>query len=132
MNAKEIREKRKELGITQKKLAEMLGVSTQTINGYENGKEIPSTKIKILESILSKNTSNIVLEPDTKYQILFGDNKHIENIKSKIKEHQKIISLASGDKTLIEYHTEMINLLKIQIQLILETRKKIETENNKL
>lgn len=40
MNGIEIKEKRKKLNLTQKILAEMLGVSTQTVNGYENGKEI--------------------------------------------------------------------------------------------
>lgn len=50
MNALEIKEKRKKLGLTQKQLAELVGVSTQTINGYENGKEIPFTKHKIIFS----------------------------------------------------------------------------------
>ena len=50
MNAIEIKEKRLLLGISQKELAKRTGVSTQTINGYENGKEIPTTKHPILQA----------------------------------------------------------------------------------
>ena len=69
MNAKEIKEKSKKLGYTQKKLAELVGVSTQTINGYENGKEIPSTKHQILDKVLNGETPNKIM-------------KHLQIIKS--------------------------------------------------
>ena len=39
-----LKEKRKQLGLYQSELAEILGVSSNTINNYEAGKKIPSTK----------------------------------------------------------------------------------------
>lgn len=54
MNSLELKEKRLKLGFSQKKLAKLVGVSTQTINGYENGKKIPLTKYQILEETLNR------------------------------------------------------------------------------
>lgn len=57
MNSLELKEKRLKLGFSQKKLAKLVGVSTQTINGYENGKKIPVTKYQILEETLNREPS---------------------------------------------------------------------------
>jgi transcriptional regulator with XRE-family HTH domain len=120
MNAIEIKEKRKELGLTQKKLAELVGVSTQTINGYENGKEIPTTKFQILDNILNKKNQLFVEEEPDVYQKLTGYNEKINQINEKIKSHKEIISIARElkDDNLIQYHEEIIQLLKKQIQLV--------------
>lgn len=124
MKAEEIKEKRKELGLTQKKLAEIIGVSTQTINGYENGKEIPSTKYQILDSILNKSDSNILNEPRTKYETLPGYNKKVDQINDLIKENEKVLKLAEelNDDDLINHHSEIIKLLKKQIKLVLKAQ----------
>ena len=44
MTGEEIKNNREKLGYTQEKLAELLGVSRQTIINYENGKVIPENK----------------------------------------------------------------------------------------
>ena len=44
MNALEIKEKRKKLGLTQDELAKKLGVSLKTISNYEKGEVIPESK----------------------------------------------------------------------------------------
>ncbi|MDB0600282.1 helix-turn-helix transcriptional regulator [Tenacibaculum maritimum] len=54
ITGEEIRRKRKEMGLTQKELAKKIGISFQTINGYENGKKIPSTKYQILDKALNQ------------------------------------------------------------------------------
>ena len=41
MNAKILKQKRKQLGLTQDSLAELLGVTRNTIINYENGGVIP-------------------------------------------------------------------------------------------
>ena len=48
MNELDVKEIRKTLGLTQTKFAEMLGVSLITIQNWEKGRKIPSTKYKIL------------------------------------------------------------------------------------
>lgn len=120
MKAIDIKLKRKALGYTQKKLSELVGVSVQTINGYENGKEIPKTKYQILEKVLAGEISNIIHEPEPEYKILEGYDQQIKKIKEKINEHEKIITLAKNNPSLISHHTEMIKLLNTQIEIIKE------------
>jgi transcriptional regulator with XRE-family HTH domain len=122
MNSIQIKTERKKLGITQKKLAEMLGVSTQTVNGYENGKEIPETKIPLLIKIFDIEKSNIVNEP-TEIYITKGYDKKILSVKEQIKLREEIIDLANGDQSIIQHEKEMIKLLKTKIEMI-ETAKK--------
>lgn len=52
MNNLEFKEIRHKLGLTQKELAERLGVSVNTIQNYEKGGVIPASKDKILGSLL--------------------------------------------------------------------------------
>jgi len=127
MKAIEIKERRKFLGFTQKKLAEMTGVSVQTINGYENGKEIPTTKYQILNSVLYPKESIITHNEQITVQNLSGYELEIQNASEKIKEHETIIKLANNPSTVI-HHTEMIKLLKTQIELLQEAKKNHETD----
>jgi transcriptional regulator with XRE-family HTH domain len=122
MKAEEIKEKRKNLGYTQKKLAELIGVSVQTINGYENGKEIPTTKYQILDTILNQKSSNIINEPGPIYDDLSGYNSEIQKVNEKIKEHETIITLTNNTST-ITHHSEIIKLLKTQIELLQSAKK---------
>jgi len=51
MDNQKIKEIRKNLGISQEKLAEMVGVSLSTIQNYENGSIIPKSRIPIFHNI---------------------------------------------------------------------------------
>lgn len=126
MKGEEIRLKRKELGFTQKKLASLLGVSTQTVNGYENGKEIPSTKYQLLQQILKIDESNIINNSSDNY--LTGYDKRISEINEKIKAREVIISLANKDQSIISHQKEMIALLNKQIELILTAKKNHQSD----
>jgi len=54
--SKKVKELRNKLCITQTELAEMLGVAFISVNRYENGKSIPTMKIKRkIKEILLKN-----------------------------------------------------------------------------
>ena len=50
MNGLEIKEKRIKLGLTQEELANLIGVSKNTVLNYEKGNTIPESKIKILKN----------------------------------------------------------------------------------
>lgn len=128
MNGLEIREKRKKLGFTQKKLAELVGVSTQTINGYENGKEIPSTKHHVLDKILSLNESNILNNSDGDNIKFSGYDRRIVELNERINEHNEIIKLLKKDSEEAKHHKEVIRLLKIQIKIISEAKSNHESE----
>lgn len=94
MKALDIREKRKKLGYTQKDLANLIGVSVQTINNYENGKEIPSTKYQILDKILNSDEAEILKEPDSDYEINESNCiQKVKNLKNELKLKDEIILL---------------------------------------
>ncbi len=52
MDGVEIKQKREELGLTQKELADLIGASRETIINYEKGKPIPKSKSEILNKVL--------------------------------------------------------------------------------
>jgi transcriptional regulator with XRE-family HTH domain len=124
MKALEIKEKRLSLGLTQKALAKIMGVSTQTINGYENGKEIPSTKYQILDTILNNKVSNIIKEPlNYTQRNSIGFDGKIEQIEERIREHEEICNLLFDDAEGIKHQKELIRLLNIQINLLQKAKK---------
>ncbi len=53
MNGLDIKDLRLKLGVTQRELAEMVGVSEKTVQNWEYGKPIPTTKHQILRAIQS-------------------------------------------------------------------------------
>lgn len=53
MDAKELRNKRKALGYTQKQFADIIGVSGNTIINWEKGEKIPISKYTILDKVLN-------------------------------------------------------------------------------
>ena len=114
MNAKEIKEKRKILGFTQKQLAELIGVSFQTINGYENGKEIPTTKYQILDTVLNQKI-DILNEPETNYVRI--SSTEISELQEEITQRKKIIKLSKDEKKK-QFHQKIVDLLEEQIRLL--------------
>ena len=74
MDAKEIRKRRKAMGLTQMEFATLVGVSPNTIINWESGKNIPASKHPILDAVLNQptkiykneSTINEVNEPDIK------------------------------------------------------------------
>ena len=74
MNDIDVRDLRKNLNVSQEKLAEMLGVHPRTIQNYEVGGVIPNAKRAILHSlyekaIAQKSTDNIPA-PEPEYTLL--------------------------------------------------------------
>jgi transcriptional regulator with XRE-family HTH domain len=68
--AEAIKELRKKLILTQTEFAELLGVSFQSINRWENGKHEPTIKIrrKIVE-ICKANNIDMVEKKNKNYQL---------------------------------------------------------------
>ena len=55
MSELNIRELRQRLGVTQKELAQMVGVSENTVQNWEYGRKIPATKHQILRTLMEGN-----------------------------------------------------------------------------
>lgn len=62
MNELDIKDLRLKLGVTQRELAEMVGVSEKTVQNWEYGKPIPTTKHQILRTIQSGVEENVSTE----------------------------------------------------------------------
>lgn len=57
-----LRVERARLNLTQQELADLVGVSRQTINSIETGKYVPSTLLAIKISIVFKTTVNEIFK----------------------------------------------------------------------
>jgi transcriptional regulator with XRE-family HTH domain len=129
MKAIEIKEKRLLLGFTQKELAKRVGVSTQTINGYENGKEIPSTKYQILDTVLNGDKSNVLKKQISTYDKNYTENDiKILQLEERINEHTEISLLLKDDPINLKHQLEMIYLLKTQLDIRKKTNKEIAVD----
>lgn len=129
MNAEEIKKRRKLLGLTQKELAQLLGVSFQTVNGYENGKEIPTTKYQLLDTILSNKNIQELNEPQEIYGELTGIDKKINQLIDRLNEINNILELLPKEKKHDKIHyIELKKLLQEQILLYKIAKK--DKENN--
>lgn len=130
MNALEIRENRKRLGLTQKELAKKIGVSLKTISNYEKGEVIPESKKALLHKVLTTIEAGQVEEPASNYQKLKNYDELAEKNLEKIREIEKIIELAriNNNNSLINHYNDIIKLLKTQNDLILSAKESHKTE----
>ena len=95
MSNKIIREKRLEMGLSQKQLAQMLGVSQQHLDRYEKGYQVPVEKIPNIANILKIDPWELLPEGFARPQdVLSEDEKAIIQIirSQKAKENNSITS----------------------------------------
>jgi len=64
MNGLYLKERRKNIGLTQEELAKRIGATRKTINSYENGASIPEAKAKLIDFILKERENMIISKPD--------------------------------------------------------------------
>ena len=57
MNEINIKEIRKNLGVSQEQLAKMIGVSPRTVQNWESGSKIPNSKHEILRNLEDENSA---------------------------------------------------------------------------
>lgn len=83
-----ISQKRKELGLTQKQLAEMIDVTDKSISKWERGNGLPDvTRLKPLCDALKVSMNELIAGEDISESVL--SQKSEENIMSLIKENEK-------------------------------------------
>ena len=58
MKPKEIRALRIKLGLLQRELADQLGVSTRTVQGWENGRKPHGSAIKLMRDLEEKRDAH--------------------------------------------------------------------------
>jgi len=132
MNALEIKNRRRELGLTQADLAKKLGVSLKTVSNYENGEVIPESKKELLLNILSNNT---LQEPALFYELKPPEtDERIIQALEKLEEVEKVIQLAEGmkgEEDRVHHNKHIAKLIKEQISLIRKSNKDISEEKAK-
>ncbi|OIQ19320.1 MAG: hypothetical protein BM557_06350 [Flavobacterium sp. MedPE-SWcel] len=88
MEGLEIRQRREQLGLTQKELADLIGASRETIINYEKGKRIPKSKSEILHKVLvAEGLSNTKVS----HELIQPTDDDFEN-----KNGNKFIELPNG------------------------------------
>jgi hypothetical protein len=98
MNDLNISELRKKLGISQKKLAETLGVHVRTVQNWEAGGEIPQSKHTILRTILTQSdaandAANESRETNHRRLIPFYDAETTGGFNGKVSSSNQQVSL---------------------------------------
>ncbi len=68
MESFEIKQRREELGLTQKELGDLIGASRETIINYEKGRPIPKSKIEILNKVL--NEGDVAGKSISRYEVV--------------------------------------------------------------
>lgn len=104
MNGLDLKKNRERLGLTQQELAEKLQISRKTINSYENGSNIPPSRVLLFDSFFH----NIDAEKDEENAISVEKFKDvISEVKFLYKVKQSEISAKIGVKP--TYLSDMIN-----------------------
>jgi DNA-binding XRE family transcriptional regulator len=124
MNEIDIHNIRTSLGMTQIEFAELIGVDRRTIINYEQGKKIPSTKVKLLQLMLDngvvanlpskKERADIKsrLHPETDTENLKEEimdlKDHIKTLKEFIEEKNKLAEMYRSENTLLKEKIVML------------------------
>lgn len=126
MSELNILEIRKSFKMTQQEFAELIGVDRRTVINYEQGKKIPTSKIKILEMIVQNKSLSIVKENNDSKQSSVLTQTEVEDFKT------EILDLKDHIKTLKEYIEEKKKMAEMYINENAALREKLDllTKNN--
>jgi transcriptional regulator with XRE-family HTH domain len=88
MEGLDIKQRREQLGLTQKELGDLIGASRETIINYEKGKPIPKSKSEILHKVLQEGSAYL---KNVKQEEIVKISNNFEN-----KNGNKFIELPNG------------------------------------
>lgn len=109
INSNDVKKLRAMLGITQKELAEKLGVSIKTIANYEGNGVIPINKQLMIDNML-KNAHNVTITGDgnianagdIKGNITMEGSQEVNRLKARIKELENEVKELKNDKAILQ------------------------------
>lgn len=125
MNAKELKEIRKKLGLTQAALAEIIDVGTRTVQAWEyNDQKVPKTvgvflRQKLAESILNKS-KNAVIAMDVSDK----DKLTLEEMAIFCLGHQDEYEKIPSVKLFIDFHRNQAKAELLEKHIILNSKKR--------
>lgn len=126
MNDLDIKYIRKKLGVSQKELAEILGVHYRTIQNYEDGGVIPKAKHAILCKLLEDNVKKEEPQPGEQLKFDFSaliraSEKTAEAVQTIANSNEK---MAESNRLLAETNAEMWQTIKGKLDRIEELLEK--------
>lgn len=109
MNDIEVKEIRKSLGLTQVEFAKKLGVDTKTVQNWESGKNIPSSKHEIIRSLKPRQYYG-----GNNQKNINGDNINGNKVTATSPEMEKMLEiLATSEQSLAKAQEHITSLLEI-------------------
>lgn len=115
---------REKLGLTQDQLAERCGVTTRTVQNWENGKTIPENNQILLREIMNKGEMVSSSPKDGSISVVAGNDGNV-NVGG---ETARLISLLEHSQEQIDRHLLLVEEKNRQISRLLNI---IENINNK-
>lgn len=113
MNGKEIKGIRDSLGISQERLAEILGVSSRTIQNWEAGGTIPQTKEAALQALtLNRDVRFFGGQSNVNGDNIAGGNIKVEPPKSQDKWIELLMSKEQSLQKAQDHITELLDIIK--------------------
>lgn len=125
MTAKEVKEIRDFLGISQESLAEKVGVHPRTIQNWESGGKIPKSKDAILRSLLPKQ--HIVFGG---LNVQNGDAVNGDKIIERIEEEEEFQT--SGDVNVIKKVESDLDGIRKELSDLKKTHAEVVAQNSRL
>ncbi len=119
MNSIDIIKIREELGLTQQKFADRIGVDRRTVVNWEHGKKIPDSKVKLFEMLLE-------MERKPNGINLFDEKPEVKNTPS-TDLTREILELKDHIKTLKEFLDGKTTIAELYKSENLKLKEEIET-----
>ena len=117
MEELDVKQLRKNLGLSQSELADILGVHYRTVQNWETGTPIPKTKYTMLCKLMNGETPTITAKAT-------NNSTAKVNIDNSVKTVADIPPDVALLKAQIDSLTEQINLLKAELQRMRDEKDK--------
>ncbi len=115
MNGIDVMKIREELGLTQQKFADLIGIDRRTVVNWEQGRVIPDSKIKLLNMIIEgkrkdgfKNNINEEIVSVDLHREIMDLKDYIKTLKEFLEEKTTVAELYKSENARLKYELERL------------------------
>lgn len=120
----DVKKIREDKGLTQKELADLCGVTTRTVQNWENGGTIPDMVQKYLTQISGQNEIISSSASGNSVSVAAGNGSNV-NLG---KETERLLSLLEHSQKQIDAHLELAKAKDLQISSLLAVIDKLTSK----
>lgn len=120
----DVKKIREDKGLTQKELADLCGVTTRTVQNWENGGTIPDMVQKYLTQISGQNETISSSASGNSVSVAAGNGSNV-NLG---KETERLLSLLEHSQKQIDAHLELAKAKDLQISSLLAVIDKLTSK----